>query len=141
MSSHHRFEPGPVHLLRLETGSDLVDEITRFAVDHHVRAAWLSFLGAVRRASLRYYDQEAREYRDFTIDRHLEVLSGVGNIALLDDRPFLHAHAAFADDAGAAFGGHLNVGCEVWSIEVRLEELRGEPPVRTFDERTGLNLW
>jgi len=141
MSSHHRFEPGPVHLLRLETGSDLVDEITRFAVDHHVRAAWLSFLGAVRRASLRYYDQEAREYRDFTIDRHLEVLSGVGNISILDGRPFLHAHAAFADDAGAAFGGHLNVGCEVWSIEVRLEELRGEPPVRTFDERTGLNLW
>jgi hypothetical protein len=141
MSSHHRFEPGTVHLLRLETGSDVVEEITRFAVDNHLRAAWLSFLGAVRRASLRYYDQEAREYRDFTIDRHLEVLSGVGNISMLDGRPFLHAHAAFADDAGAAFGGHLNIGCEVWSIEVRLEQLHGEPPVRAFDEPTGLNLW
>lgn len=137
----HRFEVARTHLLRLPTGSDIVTEITGFAEEKGIEAAWLTYLGAVRRAALRYYDQVALEYRDFTIDRHLEVLSGVGNISLQEELPFLHTHAVFGDDQGRAFGGHLAVGCEVWSVEVRLDELSGDPPVRRFDEGTGLSLW
>jgi uncharacterized protein len=137
----HRFEVGRTHLLRLPTGSDIVTEITGFAEENGIEAAWLTYLGAVRRAALRYYDQNALEYRDLTIDRHLEVLSGVGNISLLDGRPFLHTHAVFGDDQGRAFGGHLAVGCEVWSLEIRLDELSGDAPVRRFDEGTGLSIW
>ena len=129
-------------MLRLATGADLVEAITAYAADHRIQAATVEYLGAVRRAALRYYDQDAREYRDFVIDRHLEVLSGIGNISVLDDIPFLHTHMALADDVGAAFGGHVNVGTEVWAIEVRMQELDGaEPPIRTFDDCTSLTLW
>jgi predicted DNA-binding protein with PD1-like motif len=137
----HRYEPGRVHLVSLETGDDVVPTITRYAADNEITAAWFTYLGAVRTAALRYYDQDARRYRDFTIDRHLEVLSGVGNVSLLDGQPFVHTHAAFADSVGRAFGGHLNTGCIVWALEVRLEEYSGEPPVRLYDDATGLNLW
>ena len=136
-----RLESGQVHLLRLATGSDIVESITDYATQHGIEAAWFTYLGAVRRAALRYYDQDAKEYRDFVIDKHLEVLSGVGNVSLLDGRPFVHTHAAFSDAAGAAFGGHLDTGCEVWALEVRLEELTGDPPVREPDDCTGLTLW
>lgn len=135
------FRSGPVHLVRLDTGSDLVEEITRFAGDAAITTAWVGFLGAVRRASLRYYDQEARRYDDFVIDRHLEVVAGVGNVSLIDGTPFVHAHAAFSDGGGAAFGGHLNAGCEVFALEVRIEELLGEPMRRERDDCTGLSLW
>ena len=141
MTAHYRFESGASHVLRLETGADIVGSITEFATDQGIPTAWINFLGAVRRASLRYYDQDTREYRDFDLDRHLEVLSGVGNISLLDGKPFVHAHAAFSDEAGAAFGGHLNAGCEAFVIEVRVEELIGDPLIRAFDESTGLSLW
>jgi uncharacterized protein len=137
----HEFQRGTVHLLRLPTGSDIVTEITRFAVDRGIETAWIGFLGAVRRAALRYYDQDDLMYRDFTIDQHLEVLSGVGNISLFEGRPFLHAHAVFGDADGRAFGGHLAAGCEVFSLEVRLEELYGAAPRRAFDEASGLALW
>jgi uncharacterized protein len=137
----HEFQRGTVHLLRLPTGSDIVTEITRFAVDRGIEAAWIGFLGAVRSAALRYYDQDDLMYRDFTIHRHLEVLSGVGNISVVEGRPFLHAHAVFGDAEGRAFGGHLATGCEVFALEVRLEELYGRAPERAFDEATGLSLW
>jgi uncharacterized protein len=137
----HEFQRGTVHLLRLPTGSDIVTEITRFAVERGIEAAWIGFLGAVRRAALRYYDQNDLMYRDFTIHRHLEVLSGVGNISRFEGRPFLHAHAVFGDAEGRAFGGHLGTGCEVFALEVRLEELYGAAPERAFDETTGLTLW
>jgi predicted DNA-binding protein with PD1-like motif len=134
-------ESGPIHLVRLNTGEDLLDGITEYVTDAGIDAAWLSYLGAVSRASLRYYDQDARAYRDFELDQHLEVLSGVGNVSLLEGAPFVHTHAAFADGAGKAFGGHLNSGTTVWALEVRIQQLIGEPLMRTPDDCTSLSLW
>ena len=142
MSWSRTFTPGPIHLVRLATGDDLLEGITRHAADHGITAATVEYLGAVRRASLRYYDQDERVYRAFTIDEHLEVLSGVGNVSLLDGAPFVHTHMALADAQGRAFGGHVNFGTEVWAIEIRMQELTGaEPPVRELDDCTSLTLW
>ncbi len=46
-----------------------------------------------------------------------------------------------ATPTAAPGGGHLNQGCLVFSLEVRLEELDGNPPVRVPDPVTGLALW
>ena len=137
----YRMAPGPVHLVRLNTGEDLLDGITGYAQAAEIESAWLSYLGAVSRAALRYYDQDQRVYQDFELDHHLEVLSGVGNISLLDGNPFVHTHAAFADEKGEAFGGHLNTGTTVWALEIHIQELIGDPLVRTPDDCTSLSLW
>ena len=137
----HRYQPGSIHLIRADAGDDLVGFITRYAADNGIKAAWFTYLGAVRFASLRYYDQISREYRDFTIDQRLEILSGVGNVSLLHGEPFVHTHAVLADADGHAFGGHVNTGSIVWALEIRLEEFSGDPPARLFDEPTGLSLW
>ena len=135
------FQPGPVHLLRIPTGDDLLGSLEDFVMANRIETAWLSYLGAVQTAALRYYDQTEREYCDFHIHHHLEVLSGMGNVSLLDGQPFIHTHAVFADASGRAFGGHVNHGCEVWALEVKIEELVGPSPIRLFDEATGLSLW
>ena len=57
------------------------------------------------------------------------------------DRPFLHAHATFADAGGATVGGHLLKGIEVFAAEVMIRELGGVTLVRHPDEATGLALW
>ena len=137
----YSFEPGPIRLLRVAHGDDLIAALTQYAAERDIRAASLAFLGAVRRASLRYYDQEAKQYRDFTIDAHLEVVAGTGNISILEGKPFIHAHAAFADAEGKAYGGHVNEGTEVFALEVTVWELNGVAPVRELDETTGLMLW
>ncbi len=137
----HQLSPGRTFLLGLETGSDLYLLLSRFVEEQQIEAATISFLGAVRRASLRYYDQTAKEYRDFVIDRHLEVLSGTGNVSSKDGRPFVHVHAAFGDADGRAWGGHINEGTEVFALEVTVVELIGEVPMRLPDEDTGLQVW
>lgn len=139
--SYHTYQPGPVHLLRIPTGEDLLGYLEEFVTEKAISMAWLSYLGAVAGASLRYYDQAEKEYCDFHIHQHLEVLSGVGNVSLLDGAPFIHTHAVFGDAGGRAFGGHVNHGCEVWALEVKIEEYVGQPPIRIPDEATGLSLW
>ncbi|MFQ5947934.1 MAG: PPC domain-containing DNA-binding protein [Acidimicrobiia bacterium] len=132
---------GPVHLVRFNTGEDILSGLTEFARDHDIGAGSFTYLGAVQRASLRYYDQKAQEYCDFCIHERLEVLAGVGNVSLLDGEPFVHTHAVFGDFRGRAFGGHINEGCDVFALEITFQELSGEPPVRQSDDCTGLTLW
>ena len=126
---------------RLETGSDLAVEIERFCLEHDVLAAQVTVIGAVRRARFAYYEQDDHRYLELESDAHHEIVGFVGNISLRDDRPFLHAHATFADAAGATVGGHLLHGTEVFAAEIMIREIVGVSLVRTPDEASGLALW
>lgn len=126
---------------RLETGSDLVEEIERFCASRGVRAAQVTVIGAVRRAAYAYYEQSDHRYLELASDTHHEIVGFTGNISLREDRPFLHAHATFADASGVTVGGHLVRGCEVFAAEVMIREITGVSLVRVPDEETGLALW
>lgn len=126
---------------RLETGSDLVEEIERFCAEQGVTAAQVVVIGAVRRARYAYYEQAEHRYLELETDAHHEIVGFTGNVSLKDDRPFLHAHATFADASGACVGGHLLRGIEVFAAEVMIREMSGVTLVRHFDEETGLALW
>jgi len=132
---------GRVWVGRLETGDDLVEEIERVCAEHDVRAAWVSAIGAVKHASFAYYEQQEHRYLELASSEHHEIIGFVGNISMRDDRPFLHAHATFASRSGAAVGGHLVSGCEVFVAEVTIREMTGVELIRTPDEVTGLALW
>ena len=139
-----RFWPvsaGRAFVGRLETGSDLVDEIERHCAEHGVTAAQVTVIGAVRRARYAYYEQDARRYRELETDTHHEIAGFVGNISLREGRPFLHAHATFSDADGHTVGGHLLRGIDVFVAEVMIRELSGVALVRQHDEETGLALW
>ena len=126
---------------RLETGSDLVQEIERFCAEQGITAAQVTVIGAVRRARYAYYEQGDQRYRELDSATHHELVGFVGNVSLRDGRPFLHAHATFADGDGTTVGGHLLPGCEVFAGEVMIRELGDVSLVRMHDEETGLALW
>lgn len=126
---------------RLDTGSDLVTEIERFCAEQGVVAAQVTVIGAVRQARYAYYEQNDRRYRELGSQTHHEIVGFTGNVSLREDRPFLHAHATFADAAGETVGGHLLRGCEVFAAEVMIREMSGASLVRMPDEETGLALW
>ncbi len=126
---------------RLETGSDLVKEIEFFCAEHGILAAQVTVIGAVRHARYAYYEQDDHRYRELDSATHHEIVGFTGNISMRDGRPFLHAHATFADAGGLTVGGHLIRGCEIFAGEVMIRELGGVSLVRQPDEETGLALW
>jgi uncharacterized protein len=134
-------KPGRTLVGRLATGSDLVQEIERVCAEQDIRAAWVSVVGAVQEASFAYYDQHALRYLELGSTDHHELTGFVGNVSIRDGKPFLHAHANFADREGNAVGGHLVPGCVVWVAEVTLREMTGVELERTPDQLTGLALW
>jgi predicted DNA-binding protein with PD1-like motif len=126
---------------RLQTGSDVVEEIERTCAEQGILAAEVTLLGAVQHAAYAYYDQAQQQYVELASDDHHELAGWVGNISLRDGRPFLHAHATFADETGGTVSGHVLRGTQAFVAEVIIHEWTDLSLVRTHDETTGLALW
>jgi hypothetical protein len=126
---------------KLSYGADLLEELNEMCRMRNIRLGRLEGLGAVQKARLGYYDQQAHEYRFVEIDRGLEITKLVGNVSLKDGTPFVHAHLTLADGQGRAYGGHLAPGTVLFACEFILEVFEGPILQRVFDETTGLPLW
>lgn len=130
-----------VLLGRLQRGDDLLEALTVLVRQEGVRLGRLEALGAVEKARVGYYDQEAYEYRYLDFDQDLEILALVGNVSLRDGQPMVHAHLTLGDAQGRAFGGHLVPGTRVFACEFAIEVLEGAELHRGHDEATRLPLW
>lgn len=121
------------------TGEEAVHGLTDLARTRRLTGAHFSGIGALRAAMLGFFDVERREYRRFGIDEQVEVLSLLGNIALEEGQPKVHAHIVVGRFNGATLGGHLLEAYVRPTLEVVMVET---PPHlrRTFDPATGLAL-
>ncbi len=106
-----------------------------------INLAWISGIGAVSRATLRYYDQARHDWVDLDLDRRLEVTSLLGNVSLLNGEPIVHVHITYCDEEGHCYGGHLGHNTLVFSMEMLLTTLSGPVITRKLDPQTGLTLW
>ena len=78
----------------LDPGEEAFASLTAFTVDEKVRNASLTAIGAFERATVGWFDPNAKTYRRIPVDEQCEVLSAIGDVALGDDgTPSLHIHA------------------------------------------------
>ncbi len=141
MAMMRRIKPREVLTGRLSHGGDLLEEITDICRRENIQLGWFEALGAVKKARVAFYNQEAHDYEFLVFDQPLEITKLVGNVSLKDGNPFVHAHMTLADKAGNAYGGHLASGTVVFACEFILETFDGPVLKREPDEVTGLSLW
>jgi predicted DNA-binding protein with PD1-like motif len=131
---------GRTLICRLKYESDLLDSIKELSNQNNFASATFSAIGAVKKATISFYYQEEKRYREMTIDKPLEVLVCCGNVGKLRGETLVHGHITLSDAHGQAWGGHLTKGTEVFAMELVMTELRDIKLVREFDTVTGLNL-
>jgi predicted DNA-binding protein with PD1-like motif len=122
-----------------DKGDEFLNELTSFAKKNDLVASHFTAIGAFRDVMLGYFDREKKQYQEIPIVEQVEVLSLVGDIALKDNTPQIHAHVVIGKADGTAHGGHI-LEAHVWpTLEVVLTEspkhLR-----RKIDPETGLAL-
>jgi predicted DNA-binding protein with PD1-like motif len=123
----------------MDKGDDAAEELLRFAREHEVSGGGLTAVGACREATLAYFDRETMSYQDIPVTEQAEVLSLVGDVAVKDGEPAVHAHAVMGLRDGSTVGGHLRRAV-VWPT---LEVVVTESPVhlrKRLDAETGLAL-
>jgi uncharacterized protein len=95
-------------ILAFETGDELAKGLSQFATEQHLSAASFKAVGALSSVRLAWFNWESKKYEpSVTLDEQLELLSLIGDVALKDDKPAVHAHAVVGKKDGTAHGGHL----------------------------------
>lgn len=125
--------------LVFDKGDEVISEITSFARKNGLDAASVTAIGAFSDAKLGYFDIEKMEYDTIPLEEQVEVLTLVGDIALNEDEPELHAHVVVGRRDGTTRGGHLLEAHVRPTLEVVLVESPQHLRKRT-DGETGLAL-
>jgi len=141
MPFHKEMKHVAYYMGKAAHGGDLLEEITALCAAKGVTLGRVEALGALKKARLGYYDQNAREYRFLEINEPLEITGLIGNVSVKDGKPLVHAHVTLSDREHRAYGGHLGPGCEVFACEFVLQVFDGPQLTRGFDQQTGLPLW
>jgi predicted DNA-binding protein with PD1-like motif len=71
---------------------EVMADLTGFIRDHNISAGRFTAIGAFRELTLGFFDWGKKAYQKIPIREQVEVLSLVGDIALKDKQPTLHAH-------------------------------------------------
>lgn len=130
---------GDTHVLALEIGEDLVESILRYAEKTKMSAASIQAIGAIRNFELGYYVLDQKQYLRKKVDEIAELISCAGNLAIKEDKQFVHVHVVAGLRDFSVIGGHLFSAIVAVTAEVILRPM---PNVmkRSFNNETGLYL-
>ncbi len=95
-------------ILVFETGDELAEGLLRFAQEQKLSAASFKAIGALSSVRLGWFSWESKRYEpSVTLDEQIELVSLIGDVALKDGEPVVHAHVVIGKQDGTAHAGHL----------------------------------
>lgn len=127
------------YALIFDRGDEATSGLLDFAKQQGLAGSHFTAIGALSRVVLGHFDPSIKEFKMIPIDEQVEVLSLVGDIALKDEEPIVHAHVVVGKSDGTAWGDHLIEA----HVRPTLEVMLMETPThlrRRYDPETGLAL-
>jgi len=128
------------YVVIFETGEEVAAGLQRFATENDLADSSFKAIGALSDARLGWFNWETKKYQTAAeFHEQVEVLSLIGDVALKDGKPVVHAHMIVGRKDGTAHGGHLMEAHVRPTLEVVLTE-SAEPLRKTMDEESGIAL-
>jgi uncharacterized protein len=109
-----------------DPGDEAVSALTQFARAERLEAAQITAVGAFERATVGWFDRQARDYRRIQVNEQCELLSLIGDVAEGEDGPIVHVHAVLGLSDGTTRGGHLLEGRVFPTLEAIVTETPAE---------------
>jgi hypothetical protein len=95
-------------ILVFQTGDELAKGLSKFEQEQNLSAASFTAVGALSSVRLARFNWDNKKYEpSVTLDEQVELLSLIGDVALKDGKPAVHAHVVIGKKDGTAHGGHL----------------------------------
>jgi predicted DNA-binding protein with PD1-like motif len=120
-------------------GDEVFSGLTQWAADQHIHSGHLTAIGAWKSAILGYYGLQRKAYRKIAVNEQMELLSMIGDFAIDNGKPVLHAHVVLGARDGSTRGGHLIEGYTSPTMEVFVTTSDVEL-LKTHDPASGLDL-
>jgi predicted DNA-binding protein with PD1-like motif len=97
-----------VFALIFETGDEIASVLQQFSKEQGLGGSSFTAIGALSYAKLDWFNWETKKYEPARVPHEqVELLSLIGDIALKEGEPQVHAHVVVGRSDGTAHGGHL----------------------------------
>ncbi|AZA83610.1 DUF296 domain-containing protein [Chryseobacterium lactis] len=96
-----------IYIVSLKNHSNIVETLTDFVQNQNIRAGEVTGIGAVREATLRFFNPSTKKYVDKTFKEQMEVSNISGNVSEIEDKLTLHLHITLGREDYTALAGHL----------------------------------
>jgi predicted DNA-binding protein with PD1-like motif len=106
------------YVLVFAPGDEIMSGLYEFANKYEVKSAHFTALGDVKTAKVGWFDQTKKMFKVNHIDEQCEITGMIGDIALYNGKPVVHAHISLAAQDGTVRGGHLLEGFVTPTLEV-----------------------
>lgn len=126
--------------ITLESGEEVNACLHDFARREVLSPTSFTATGALQDAVLGYLEAEKQDYRRNALDRPMQVVSLIGDVALHNGRPQIRMRAVLGDNDGSTFDGFLLEAHAGHNLEV----IMTEAPVQLhkgYDADAGLALF
>ena len=127
-----------VKIYRLQSGETVHESILAIARRERLRTARVEAIGTLRKAKVAYYNRKTKKYEEHTYNENMEVTSMLGNITVMEKKPFLHLHANLGRKDMSVVGGHLISAVVYPFLEVVITPTSNVAS-RRYDEALNLN--
>jgi len=127
------------YVIILAKGDEVMSGLTDFARQNKVTSASFTAIGAFSHATVAWFDDTRKEFRLIPIEQQVELVSMIGNIALVNDQPVVHTHVSVASSNGTVLGGHV-INAFVFPTLELFMTVYPIPLHKESDEATGLKL-
>ena len=96
------------YVVTFSTGEELAAGLKQFAADQKLSGSSFKAIGAFSSVKLGWFDWDSKKYRpSVAFNEQVELVSLIGDVALFEGKPQVHAHVVVAKSDGTAHGGHL----------------------------------
>jgi len=125
------------YVLVFAPGDEVMSGLSEFADKYQVKSAHFTAIGDVQTARVGWYDKSRKMFKVIPINSPSEITSLIGDIALYNGKPAVHAHINMAAEDGTVRGGHLLEAFISPTLEVMMT-VEPEPLYKKFS--TDMNL-
>jgi len=129
-------------VFRIELGEKIPDSILNVVKKYGISSGIVIGIGGLKSVKLGIFKGEGYDVKEYKCENGaLELVSLIGNIALLNDEPSLHLHVTIGLPNGQTVSGHL-FEAEVYpTVEIFILKLEGlEPLRRSYNPKVKLKL-
>ena len=126
-------------VLRLDKNDELTACLKAVAEKENIGFASVEGIGATDNFTVGVFDPAKKSYDKFNYSGDHEINAVVGNITVVDDKPYVHVHITCTGAGGKVVGGHIfecfiSLTCELFISII------GEKVTREHDSALGINV-
>jgi predicted DNA-binding protein with PD1-like motif len=108
MRSKQVSESPKTFVVILDTGDEILSSLKNFARTKNLADSSFKAIGGLSNVELGWFNWETKKFQTAVkLQEQVELLSLIGDVALKEDEPQVHAHLVIGRQDGTAHGGHL----------------------------------